>query len=141
MLRSITLILAVTLGCFFFVSPLLAQDAILWTPSSEANMPRNLGERRIIPNSYKTFRLDIPALEAAIQHVPNRFSESAAESNIELTIPLPNGEVSRFRILEAPVMHPDLAAQFPQIRTFTGTGIDAPGATARLDWTPRVSTQ
>ncbi|MCB9285475.1 MAG: T9SS type A sorting domain-containing protein [Lewinellaceae bacterium] len=137
MLRSITLILAVTLGCFFFVSPLLAQDAILWTPSSEANMPRNLGERRIIPNSYKTFRLDIPALEAAIQHVPNRFSESAAESNIELTIPLPNGEVSRFRILEAPVMHPDLAAQFPQIRTFTGTGIDAPGATARLDWTPQ----
>ncbi|MBK7410859.1 MAG: hypothetical protein IPJ40_24040 [Saprospirales bacterium] len=137
MFRSFTLFLALTIWGTLFCAPLLAQDASPWTQIPEAALPRDLGERRIIPNAYQTFHLDIAALETTLQDVPLRFSEAADQTTVTLSIPLPNGGTRSFRILEAPVMHPDLARKFPQIRTFTGTGIDAPGATARLDWTPQ----
>jgi len=55
---------------------------------------------------------------------------------VVLTLPMPNGVFSRFAIEESPVMEPELAAQFPQIRTFRGQGIDDPTATMRCDITP-----
>jgi subtilisin-like proprotein convertase family protein len=101
-----------------------AQKAQLWSPIEAVSVPENIGERRIIPLAYQTFQLNAEALESAL-------------SNAELAIPMPDGTTRRFSIQEAQVMHPDLAKQFTEIKTFKGTGIDLPGASARLDWTPQ----
>jgi hypothetical protein len=55
---------------------------------------------------------------------------------LELTLPLPDGTSERFEIWETSVMHPDLAAQYPEIKVYVGRGIDDRGAYARLDATP-----
>ncbi|MCS7033617.1 MAG: M12 family metallo-peptidase [Phycisphaerae bacterium] len=53
---------------------------------------------------------------------------------IEISIPTPEGKLARFRIVETQIMEPGLAAQFPQIRTYSGVGIDDPLARIALDF-------
>jgi hypothetical protein len=54
-----------------------------------------------------------------------------------VSLPTPEGGFARFRVVESPVMEPGLQAQFPQIRTYLGQGIDDPSAVVRFDHTPQ----
>ena len=53
-----------------------------------------------------------------------------------LSLPLPDGSYGRFQIYQTALMHPDLAAKFPELQTYAGVGLDDPTAYARLDTTP-----
>lgn len=106
----------------------------MWQDVDEATM-RPAGERVIIPTVYRTVSLDWAVLNSLLIDVPESLAE--ADAGVILSLPLPNGDYGRFRIFHAPVMHPDLAAKFPEIQTFSGSGIDDPTATVRLDTTPK----
>ena len=86
-------------------------------------------------SSSRPLSLNVAGLRAALATAP---LESQAKGRaLVLELPLPNGTNGRFRVVEAPVMAPALAAQFPDIKTYVGVGVDDSNASVRLDLTPR----
>ena len=78
--------------------------------------------------------LDVAGLRTALRQAPLQDQQLAG---LVVALPLPDGSTGRFRLVEAPVMAPALAAKFPEIKTYAGVGIDDPTATVRLDLTPQ----
>ncbi len=112
-----------------------AQAGNPWSDVAESTIDV-AGPRWIVPQQYRTLALDVPALQALLTSAPLEFTPAGQNSAVILALPLPEGGFGRFRIVESPVMAPELAAQFPEITTYAGQGIDDPTATTRLDWTP-----
>lgn len=108
-----------------------------WELISESSIPAS-GPRYVLPRKYQTAWLDVLTLESSLQNVPERFTPAALQiSQLPvLTLLNPEGRITRFHLAESPVMHPDLQAQFPEIRCYTGYGIDDPTAKLKCDVTP-----
>ena len=117
-------------------APTGAQSADgLWQDVNEATL-RISGERVIEPTAYRPVSLDWDTLNGLLANAPDASAE-AESSNVILSLPLPDGSYGRFQISQTAVMHPDLAAKFPEIQTYAGIGLDDPTAYARLDTTPK----
>ncbi|MFN8003064.1 MAG: M12 family metallo-peptidase [Acidobacteriota bacterium] len=61
----------------------------------------------------------------------------ASSSPTVLRLPHPDGKMRQFRLLESPLLTPEMAAQYPDIKSYTAQGVDDPAATARFSWTSR----
>ncbi|MBK8562596.1 MAG: hypothetical protein IPN76_04435 [Saprospiraceae bacterium] len=59
-------------------------------------------------------------MKATLDGVPMRFTPEVETYKATLTIPMPDGSMQEFQMVEAPVMHPDLAARYPYMRSFAG---------------------
>ena len=54
----------------------------------------------------------------------------------ELTLPMPDGSLQRFLVVEESVLDPSLAVRHPSIRTYAGRGLDFAESLARITVTP-----
>mgnify|MGYP001262157588 CR=1 FL=1 len=114
---------------------LLAQEVTrssddVWELVNEGSIT-NAGERVTVPRVYRTVRLNKASLDLLLQQAPMEFS-SAGVAGVVLSLPMPDGSFSAFRVEESPMLEPALAAQFPEIKTYRGQGIDDPTQTARF---------
>lgn len=85
------------------------------------------------PTEFKLFSLDLDALKATLATAPSRLQTQ--QSNVIVSFPNAEGKLQKFRIFEASVLHPDLAARHPEIQSYVGKGIDDPSATIRFSTT------
>lgn len=111
-----------------------ANAAALWTDIAPAAIAPAL-DRPVAPEQFRALTLDLEAMRALLAGVPHE-ERVLPEQAATIELPLPEGGSERFAILETALLHPDLGAQYPEIRTYTGRGIDDPSATVRLDLTP-----
>jgi hypothetical protein len=89
----------------------------------------------IRPQIYAPAQLDHASLSRLLSAAPLE-GTAAAANPLTVILPMPQGGFASFAVIESPVMEPPLQAQFPQIRTYLGQGIDDPTATVRFDRTP-----
>ncbi len=109
-------------------------SAQFWQATDLATVQAVPGENLILAERFALYELDVQVLRSHLADAPLEYT-AAARNPLVLALPKPNGSLSRFQIVEAPIMHPALAEQFPNIKTFRGQGIDQPAATVRLDIT------
>jgi hypothetical protein len=107
----------------------------LWSNVDETQIVTT-GQRYIIPQVYRTIKLDVVGMRNFLSEAPQEFSDESRTKSVTLFLPQPDGSLQRFSILESPVMAPELAARYPEIKTYLGKGIDDPSALVRLDLTP-----
>ncbi len=107
----------------------------LWLSVCQPPEEHLRGAPWIRPDRYHGVLLDNAVLADVLGRVPLEDTPDAAVASL-ITLPTPDGNFARFRIVESPIMEPELAAQFPEIRTYCGQGVDDPTATVRLDTTP-----
>ncbi|MBS1809121.1 MAG: putative Ig domain-containing protein [Acidobacteria bacterium] len=87
--------------------------------------------------SQRLMQLNQEALQRLLASAPQEFSERSRQAPLVLTLPLPDGTLARFKVVESTIMTSDLAARLPQIKTYQGQGLDDPALTARFDWSPQ----
>ncbi len=107
----------------------------LWTDVDDS-MLKSAVERDVAPKSYRTLALDKNLLGDVLRAAPFESRVGVKGGEAVLRLPLPDGGFGRFRIVESPIMAPELAARYPEISTFRGQGINDPAATLRFDLTP-----
>jgi hypothetical protein len=128
----------VPLACLSALLTLSAysQTGRLWTPNNQSRStiaPDKAVGRASYPKEFKLFNLDVAAFQQAVLSIAGNKKKATA------TISLPNadGGVEDFELVEASNFEPDLQAQFPNIRAFSGRGITDKYATVKLSFSPQ----
>lgn len=119
--------------CYFLIG--FSQNA-LWRETSYDRLtlfPKS--DRETMPSEYKLFTLDFNAFKVQLQLAPSRENSTIVSSNVVVEFPNAKGELERFYIYEASVMHPDLASRYQDIKSYVGKGIDDLTATIRFSTT------
>ncbi len=112
--------------------------------SSAQNFWRDVDELKIsktsdritVPEKYRTVELNFTSLRNFLIKAPNEQTRIARRSDHYLTLPMPDDTMQRFAVYESSIMEDELAAKYPEIKTFLGYGIDDPSLNVRFDFTP-----
>jgi hypothetical protein len=130
-LRRALLVSTLTIGFF----SLKAQN-VFWQDVKESSFTVGDNQTRTVkPNTFRAFTVDTSSLKSLLQSAPKEFTDAAKSSPLIFSVPMPDGTSSKFSVVYSPIMEPALAAQFPNIRTYSGQGIDDKTATLKMDWT------
>ena len=108
-----------------------------WQDISEFALNKSSADRQIIPEKYRTISLQEDALKEILDAAPLRHSLEAESADLRLSFPMPDGTNEEFRIVDAPIMSPGLAAKYPDIHAYAGQGIDDPTAYVRFGVTQK----
>jgi uncharacterized repeat protein (TIGR01451 family) len=112
------------------VLSLMAQEPVSWwTPVAAPPGAASWAE----PPAGRHYQLDRRAAWSVLQRAPVE-SGATPHPGAVVVLPRPDGRFERFEIVEAPVMAPELAARYPDIKTYVGRGLDDPAATVRVGW-------
>ncbi len=108
----------------FIYSISFAQSTNFWNTINESAIVLSTdNDRGMIPDTYNTFGLDLDGLKTYLQGAPLHRTAAATDAPLLVDLPLADGDLHQFRIVESPVMKPALASRFPHIKSFSGYAV------------------
>lgn len=116
---------------------MFAQGKKIWTtvPAGKETAYGDVKKAFATASGKMTFlTLDTDQLKEALDSAPQR--ESGAKG-VQITIPTITGALEHFTVLEASNFMPGLQAQFPDIRSYVGIGVEEPTAYLRISVSPQ----
>lgn len=116
-----------------FTAAASAQQTFFKTITDGGKYPTNPSP--VLQNIRKYAVIDVneAALRTYLQAAPMEFKNKGV--TLPLEIPMPNGTVETFGIVESPILSPEIAASNPEIKTYCGNGLKNKAAIIRLSLT------
>ncbi|WP_320815990.1 zinc-dependent metalloprotease [Flavobacterium sp.] len=113
-----------------------SQTEKAWSQVTSQNILKNKNvERESFPQDFKLMQLNVSALKQVLNGASDRFSKNA--KSVIISLPNTDGVLERFEVFEASNFDAELQAQFPDIRSYAGNGIDDKYARLRMSIDPR----
>lgn len=104
----------------------VAVSNVLWEDVDYRNI-KAAGKQVALPKVFRTMKLNTALMREKLN------SLLVSKSEI-IEIPLPQGGFVKYKFTEANTLAPELLQKFPQLRTYSGQGIDEPTSTAKFDF-------
>ncbi|TNV71634.1 hypothetical protein FGO68_gene4999 [Halteria grandinella] len=122
------------LGMLFLSGISFAQTDRLWSPGSE-KVTSEIFENKSSITNPKIYSLDLNGLKNVLARVPKRL---AAGEKSEIIISFPNAEgiMENFKVRENSNFDPQLAAKYPDIKSYVGEGLENPASTVYFSVSP-----
>lgn len=112
---------------------LKAQSSLFQPVIASQIQDKELLDRNSFPREYQLFELNVSQLKQNIQFAPKR--ASGINSNVLVTFPNGNGELSIYRVYEASVMTPQFQEMFPDNKSYIAENIQNPAEFIRFSIT------
>jgi hypothetical protein len=111
-----------------------AQDVsrTFWTKQSA---DKKAPGRTWYPKSYQSLSLDVDGLKQYLATASMQKSPGNHKSDFIIELPMPDGSFSKFNLVESPIMAPELAAKWSDVKTYAGQGVNDRTASIRADIT------
>ena len=93
---------------------------------------KSKGNPVITATHYRLVKLNMPALRQQLKNIFPFDSDT-----VFIDLPFPDGSTHQFRLSENHTMAPELAAKYPDIKTYNGYGLEQPNDYLKLDVTPQ----
>jgi len=123
------------LALSFTAQSLQAQSLSIWTDKALSTEQA----AQVEATSFRALELDASALQTLLKNAPLQLTGMPHQSGVVLSLPLPNGETTDFRIVETPTMSAALQSRFPSIRSYRGVGVNNPLHQVHCDLSPMDS--
>ena len=81
--------------------------------------PQMMKAKETLKN-FKLYSIDENALKQYLAQAP--LENNIGKNKLDLQVPMPNGEIETFEVVNSQVLSPEIAKQFPSIKTYNGTG-------------------
>lgn len=122
------------IGMLFITGVSFAQTDRLWSENS-AKSTSEIFENKKFVNDPKIYSLDINGLKNVLAKAPKRL---AAGEKSETIVSFPNseGKMENFKVKENSNFDPQLAAKYPDIKSYVGEGLDDPNSTVYFSISP-----
>lgn len=133
-MKRIFLLAGCSMGILFCCAQKTTSN--FWTRVNNAALPDKVFKHNYKPENFIAFQLNENGVYAELKTVPSEKNVIAGKSSFIFRVPNPKGEMESYRVVEAPVMEPGLAARYNNIKSYAGQGIEHPQSTIRFDISP-----
>ncbi|REC53297.1 propanediol utilization protein [Chryseobacterium piscium] len=115
------------MGIFLISNVFLAQTSRLWKEVSQKTNSEIFENKTSILHP-RIYNLDFDNLKNALAKAPKRFAVRG-KSDVIVSFPNSNGNLEDFKVRENSNFAPELAAQYPDIKSYVGVGVEDASST------------
>ncbi|WP_267403225.1 MULTISPECIES: reprolysin-like metallopeptidase [unclassified Chryseobacterium] len=122
------------IGMLLITGISFAQTDRLWTEGNRKTSSE-IFENKTSINNPKVYSLDINGLKSVLSRAPKRLAVGE-KSEIIISFPNSEGKMENFKVRENSNFDPQLAAKFPDIKSYVGEGLNDPNSTVYFSVSP-----
>ena len=120
---------------FLFIFSVHSQNSS-WEKVETLKDSKIISKLNLNKNKFHVFKLNTVSLKQSLKGAVSRSSKTKEKATI-ISIPGEEGKLENFKIYEASVFAPDLAAQYPDIQSYVGVSLNNSGTRLRMSLSPQ----